>query len=345
MLLFVTSAVSILAQPASPDPGSDPSKIERGLRSDSPREVAWAAWRAASDPGGNWHAQLRDALAKALAAKGGEDSKNVTAILVDSLMRTHAMVAPALSFSLYDEFPDAALALMIKNSERDEDLMFRLLLRSEEERNRVHWLALAFALRSGDFKRHLAEQVRFEYVIEFVDSDAVPVLIREGGPRGIVAGVPSAVQPFNWPGWAEYCLTDSPSSGDELLVLTRQGGVYIHRTPVGNPCPSVAWNDHGQDIVRFLHSFVHCTYCSYDTPQFPDILGAKTTLFWRSPEQAAQLLQRVTKSYAEQCSKFLGAAGYGSLTDSELRSRIKFTIRDLRQKNTVPLPDPNALSR
>ena len=344
--LLIVLAVRLVAQPNAPGTPFGPSPIERSLKSGSPQEVAWAAWNAGAEPTLAVVQGLREALKHAVAATDA-DSRHLTPILLDALIRSGARLSAAEILPLYDSFPNEAVAIAVSDSNRDDEFFFPLLLSAEAQRNRAHWLAIALGYRTANFKEHLAKQVRFEYSIDVVDSEYAPVMVYEGVPGGVIGGVPGGVMPpFGWPPTSRYCVTLSPQQGDQVLVRTLRGDVYLHRSSAEDPpCDRGDWRDHPLDVLRFLYSFAHCAVCSFDTPQFPDILGGKGTVFWRSPEQIQALLREVVQRYVLECRRFLDRVGQNQLSDDEVRSRISIHLNDRRRAKTHPIPDLAELLR
>jgi hypothetical protein len=248
-------------------------------------------------------------------------------------------------------FPDSAVALITRPWEHpDKDIpqLLDLLFRAEADENRARWLALASMLRrSIDFKRHLAEKVRFEYSIDVIDGDGIhPVIALEGGPSGVMGGVRSAALWSNWPQARNYCLTIYPRSGDEILVPpSLVAGVYLRRSLDPNACGSSNWKDNPRDVVRILYSFAHCGLCSSGsrTIEYPDILGGHADISWRSYDQVEHLLVQTAEKYVEECRMFMSALDEGNWSAEQVRPRVTINVSDQRRTKTVSLPSPRGV--
>jgi hypothetical protein len=191
-------------------------------------------------------------------------------------------------------------------------------------------------------KRYLLEHVRFDYAIEVVDSDYLPVQIFVG-PRGVSAGgvlrdVSEAVPGGNeipWPPAApQYCLTMSPRKGDTFLVAA----TYLRMRAGG--CDSGDWGAHSADVLRSLYSMAHCALRQMGprTRPYPNILGGKATLRWRSADETRKALERISDDYVGECRAFVKAIDGPVWTNTELLSRIVITVSDRRGEHSIPIP-------
>jgi hypothetical protein len=353
-LLLFLFALSLSGQPIPDGPGNcSPSIIGQGFASHSKKEVAWAAWCAGISDSqlGRWSEPLRTALIAAIASPEQSENSQLVPILIDALLRSHTDVPVPEAVALYPLFPDSAVALITRPWEHpDKDLpqLLDLVVRAEADENRARWLALASMLRrSIDFKRHLAERVRFEYSIDVIDDHGIhPVIALEGGPSGVMGGVRGAALWSNWPQVQNYCLTLSPRSGDEILVPTSSvAGVYLRRSRDPNACGTTNWKDHSIDVVRFLYSFAHCGLCSSGprTREYPDILGGHADISWRSYEQVERSLVQTAEKYVEECREFLSALDEGNWSAEQVRPKVTITVSDQRRTKTGPLPSPGGV--
>jgi hypothetical protein len=108
--------------------------------------------------------------------------------------------------------------------------------------------------------------------------------------------------------------------------------------PDGQPVDPVGWEDHDREVVRLLMSVAHCDICSRATPDFPNVRGGKATIIWHSAEQARPLLEEAVERYAKECVAMVDALHETTVSESEVRSKVRIWIRDWRRVQTVPIP-------
>ena len=346
LLLLLT--LPLIGQQPFPAGSADcsPASIERGLASDSKRDVAWAAWCAGVDEsqGSRWSQPLRDALRTAISLPQQDQNKFLTLVLIDAVLRSKTVIQVQEAAAIYDSYPDAAVALIAGvygDAAKDSRGILEVLRREEPQNNRARWLALAAPLYwSQDLKRYLAEEVRFEYSINVVDDNDVRPT-RESIGLGVPGGVGGGVSSADWPPRSTYCLTLSSKSGDEALTTTI-ANVFVRRTSYPFPCDTGNWKDHPKDVIRILYSFAHCSTCQYNGPRtrdYPDILGGRAGIEWRSVGQVDASLARVAASYIQECRAFMAALGEGDWSAERILQMVTITVSDQRVNKTEPIPN------
>ena len=136
---------------------------------------------------------------------------------------------------------------------------------------------------------------------------------------------------------------------DEVLTCCIGGNTYLKAwsTSVrgfGDPEPVKprAWEDHDRDVVRALLSIAHCVYCSVERGDFPTVRGGRASIVWHSLEQAHSLLEEAVEQYVKECVRMVGALGESTLSESEIRSKVRIWIRDWRRVQTTAIPSVGA---
>lgn len=277
------------------------------------------------------------------------DNLKLTRVLIDALFRTRAIVPLDEAAALYDVLPDVAVALITaipRNTNQEVLTLMTLLRKTERDQNRPRWLALASILRSSvDFKRYLAEQVRFDYSIDVVDdADIRPIQVFQGAPFGVIGGVIGAIPSDEWPDAPSYRLADVPGGGSEVLIASSfAGDVFLVRSdwPYGPRVPpSAGWKEHPKDVLRMLYTLAHCQICASgpQTREYPNILGGRMEIIWRSAPQVKRLLDQTVDEYVEECRALLSALGDGDWSADQVRSKVAITVSDQRRNKTEPLP-------
>src|ERR1035438_6802848 len=343
LLLTLVNVNVTWAQKARYDPGADEKKIEIGLRSAVPLEVAWAAWRTRSVPEKHWDQPLREALQTAVASQQTKEQELLVRFLLDTLIRSHNPVPMSELLPLYEAYPDAVLALIAQGDDHNDGWLLPLLIRAERENNAPRWMLIASLLSrepSRAFEEHLLDELRIEVPIDIVDGDHLPVLM--GMLGGVIGGV-AAPGPFSadWPDRvAHYCLAAAPAPGDEVIV-TKPKPVYLRRdlTDRHDGC------FHGWDTSRseVSLSFLNDLMPRDRGPNLPTLNLGKLTLFWQGAEETRRILQQAAQDYVEYCRLLMALRQRDrkptrSWTDAELRSRIVLSVSDKRQDKSVALP-------
>ena len=349
LLLTVAYVTVVHAQQSKYDPGVEEAKINLALRSNSPVEVAWAAFRAKSTCCGRFNASLREALQTAVASPRSPEQILLIKYLLDAMIQSRAVAPLSALLPLYNDYPDAILAVMANDMNPLDDRLLPLLMSAEQENNAPRWLLLAALLRrsgSRALDEHLLDELHFEFVIEIVEGNYIPVLKHElrgvtiGGVMGRLPG------PFGWPEPpGQYCLTVTPELGDEVIVAYLEH-VYLRRK-LGdeNSCGRIGKTSRSQLSLLLLSQFPPR---SSDWPDFPLLNGGKGTIVWQGADETRQLLQRATRQYVDDCVRLLQSRGRlgmptRSWTEAELRSRISISLVDLRYDKKVPIPEVNEM--
>src|ERR1017187_4065500 len=121
LLLALVYVNAPAAQQSKYDPGTDEKRIEIGLRSVVPLEVAWAAWRTRFTPAKRrWDQPLREALQMAVMTQQTAERESLIRLLLDTLIRSRISVPMSELLPLYDAYPDAILALIAQGSDHND---------------------------------------------------------------------------------------------------------------------------------------------------------------------------------------------------------------------------------
>lgn len=343
LLLVLVDVNATWAQKVRYDPGTDEKKIEIGLRSVLPLEVAWAAWRTRSVPEKRWGQSLRDALQTAVASQQAKEQELLIRFLLDTLIRSHIPVPMSELLPLYEAYPDAVLALIAQGDDHNDGQLLPLLIRAERENNAPRWLLIVSLLSrqsSRAFEEHLLDELRIEVPIDIVDGDHLPVLMGMRG--GVIGGVAASLPaPADWPDApGDYCLAATPALGDEVIVA-RPEPVYLRRDLTGQHDGCF----HGWDTSRseVSLSFLNNLMPRDRGPNLPTLNLGKLNLFWQGAEETRRILQQAAQDYVEYCRLLMALRlrdkkPTRSWTDAELRSRIVLSVSDKRQDKSVALP-------
>jgi hypothetical protein len=182
----------------------------------------------------------------------------------------------------------------------------------------------------------------------------VPVQIREGPPRGVLGGVVGGIIQGVLSGavtWPEATIYHIELSGDIDHVLTccigrttylKEWSPSVHVFPDAQPADPLAWEDHDREVGRVLLSIAHCAVCSMDRGDFPTIRGGKVSIVWHSLEQARPLLEEAVERYVKECIRMIDALHETTVSESEIRSKVRIWIRDWRRVQTTPIPSVGA---
>jgi hypothetical protein len=341
----------LLAQkpPVAFDPQDDSSLIEKGLRSTLPLQVAISAFRSvkASAPRrGEW---LREALSKSSSLQPEAEARRARRVIFDALIRTRTPVPLTELLPFFDQFPAAVIAVVARNNPREGDDRLPLLLKAEETKNPAYWSAAASLMGQG-IVRYLIDRAHFDYTITVTGEDLVPVYIFGGLPRGVVGGgVPGGIIGSIGPGvaWPEETVYHIEMSGDIDHILTSGVGrntylkawsTTVHAFEDAQPADPLAWEDHDRDVVRVLLSMAYCGVCQLQRGDFPSVRGGKATIVWHSAEQVRPLLEEAIEQYVKECVRMVGALGEPTLTEPEIRSKVRIWVRDGRRVQAIPIP-------
>ena len=151
--------------------------------------------------------------------------------------------------------------------------------------------------------------------------------------------------------WPEPTIYHIEKSGDIDHVLTccigrqtylKEWSPAVHAFDDRQPADPVDWEDHDREVVRILLSIAHCRYCSLDRGDFPNIRGGKASIVWQSVEQAHSLLETAVEQYVQECVRMIRTLGETTLSESEIRPKVRIWIRDLRRATTIPIPSVGA---
>ena len=336
-----------------PDPSGGWAEIQQGLASGSPLQVAIAASRitAVSHPDrGQW---LRAALAGSTSLQPEADARRARQVILDAMIRTRTPARLSELLPFFDESPDAVIDVIAKAMPRQSEDLSPLLRKAEEQRSIIYWNAIASLMDRGTLVRALLQIVRFDYTVSFLDSDLVPVQIWE--PRGVtggglgsmlggvIGGLPG--QKKIWPDVMDYRIEGSGEPRDRLTcciggptylkttLLSAPDITYRPRSPILEP-----WEEHNSAIIAILLDMAYCRFCATFQPDLPDIRGGKATVVWHSAEQAGTLLRQAVDNYLQQCVRMVASLRDVSLTEAEIRSKVRIWLRDRRRVQTVPLP-------
>jgi hypothetical protein len=343
---------SLLAQmpPAVIDPLGDPSLVEKGLQSTVPLQVAISAFRSiniSDQQRGEW---LRAALRGSLSLQPDADAVRTQRAIFDALINTRTPVPLTELLPHFDQFPAAVIAIVARNNPHEREDRLPLLLKAEEAKNFVLWCAAVSLADREQLVHHLIQQARFDYAISVRDEDIVPVQVLGGFPGGVfsgtVAGITGTVPNGSvaWPDSPSYHIELSGDSRD-LLTSGRWRSTYLRASspavsarPDGLPFDPVGWEDHDREVVRMLLSVAHCDMCSTATPDFPNVRGGKATIIWHSAEQARPLLEEAVERYVKECVRMIDALQDTTISESEVRSKVRIWIRDWRRVQTLQIP-------
>jgi hypothetical protein len=344
---------SLLAQtpPTLFDPLGDPSLVEKGLQSTVPLQVAISAFRSVKIADQRRAEWLRAALTASLSLQPEAEAVRARRAIFDALIRTGTPVPLTELLPHFDQFPPAVIAIAAKNNPREGEDRLPLLLKAEEGRNSIYWYAAVSLVDRKQLVHYLVQQVRFDYAISVQDGDFVPVQIREGPPHGviggIVGGIVGAATPYGSVAWPESTIYHIELSGDinELLTSGTWRATYlrawsptVHSFPDAQPADPLAWEDHDREVVRVLASIAHCAVCSFDRGDFPNVRGGKATIIWHSAEQARPLLEEAVERYVNECVRMIDALHETTVSESEIRSKVRIRLRDGRRVQTTPIP-------
>jgi hypothetical protein len=352
--VFILSG-SLFAQtpPAVFDPLDDPSLIEKGLQSSLPLQVAISAFRSikvSDQRRGEW---LRAALRGSLSLQPEAEAVRTRRSILDALIRTRTPVPLTELLPYFDQFPAAVIAIVARNNPREGEDRLPLLLKAEEAKNPVFWYAAMELVDRKELVHHLVQQARFDYAISVFDDDFVPVQIPGGGiprgvPGGVIGGIIGSILPSGSVAWPESTTYHIEFSGGDLLTSGRWRSTFliasspaVNTLPDAQPADPVAWEDHDREVVRLLLSIAHCDMCQAVTPDFPTVRGGKATIIWHSAEQGRPLLEEAVERYVRECVRMVDAL-HETISESEVRSKVRIWIRDSRRVQTTPIPSVGA---
>ncbi len=346
---------SLLAQtpPAVFDPLGDPSLVERGLQSTVPLQVAISAFRSiniSDQQRGEW---LRAALRGSLSLKPDAEAVRAQRTIFDALIRTRTPVPLTELLPHFDQFPAAVIAIVARNNPHEDEDRVPLLLKAEEAKNSALWYAAVSLVDREQLVHHLVQQARFDYAISVLDEDFVPVQVLGGLPIGIMSGTVGGIMgsvPNGSVAWPDSLSYHIELSGDirDILTSGRWRSTYLRASspavsalPDGQPADPLGWEDHDREVVRLLLSVAHCDMCSGATPDFPNVRGGRATIIWHSAEQGRPLLEEAVERYVKECIRMIDAL-HETVSESEVRSKVRIWIRDWRRVQTVPIPSVGA---
>ena len=351
LLLFSLLNGLLVAQtpPAVFDPLGDPSLIEKGLRSTVPLQVAISAFRAVSifdQRRGEW---LREALLRSSSLQPEAEAVRTRRAIFDALIRTRTPVPLTELLPHFDQFPGAVIAIVAKTNPREGEDRLPLLLKAEEGKNSVYWYAALSLVDRKQLVHYLVQQARFDYAITVQDEDFVPVRIPGGHPRGLpglVGGMISGLTngAVQWPPETIYHIEMSGDIDDLLTsgiwrsTYLRRWSPTVHAFPDAQPADPLAWEDHDREVVRILVSIAYCGVCSYDRGDYPNIRGGKVTIVWHSLAQARPLLEKAVEWYVNECVSLVDALHETTVSEAEIRSKVRIWLRDWRTVQTIPIP-------
>jgi hypothetical protein len=355
LILILLLHKLLLAQtpPAAFDPLGDSSLIEKGLRSALPLQVAISAFRCVSvaDPRrGEW---LREALSASPSLQPEAEGRRARRAIFDALIRTRTPVPLVELLPFFDQFPAAVIAVVARDDPNRHEDRLPLLLKTEEAKNRTYWYAAASLMDRKELIHHLLEHSRFDYAVSVLDRDVVPVQVYDRpqiGGRGIPGGVlyGSIGSQVVWPEQTIYHIEMSGDI-DHILTCCVGGNTYlktwsptVHAFEDLQPADPFAWEDHDREVVRVLLSIAHCGACSFDRGDFPNVRGGRASIVWHSAEQARSLLEEAVEQYVKECVRMVGALGETTLTEPEIRSKVRIWVRDWREVRTIPIPSVGA---
>jgi hypothetical protein len=159
---------------------------------------------------------------------------------------------------------------------------------------------------------------------------------------GIISGVSSGSQ-VTWPETTIYHIEMSGDL-DHVLTCCIGGKTYleawspsVHAFQDTQPADPLTWEDHDREVVRILLSIAHCAVCSFDRGDFPNVRGGKATIVFHSLEQAQPLLEAAVEGYVKECVRMIEAL-HETVSESEIRSKVRIWIRDYRMVQTIPIP-------
>jgi hypothetical protein len=346
----------VLAQtpPAAFDPLGDSSLIEKGLRSTKPLQVAISAFRCVNvnDPRrGEW---LREALSRSPSLQPEAEGRRARRAIFDALIRTRTPVPLIELLPFFDQFPAAVIAVVARDDLDKREDRLPLLLKTEEAKNPAYWYAAASLMDRKELIHHLVEQACFDYAISVLDQDFVPVQVHGGTPRGVIGGgisggaLGSIGSQVAWPEETVYHIEMSGEI-DHVLTSGIGGNTYLKAWPTAvhafedpQPADPLAWEDHDREVVRVLLSIAHCGACSFDRGDFPNVRGGRASIVWHSTEQARTLLEEAVEQYVRECVRMVATLGEATLTEPEIRSKVRIWVRDWRQVRTIPIPGVSA---
>jgi hypothetical protein len=342
LLLALLHVNAPSAQPSKYDPGTDEKRIETGLRSVVPLEVAWAAWRTRFAPSKRWDQPLREALQVAVASQQTKEQELLIRFLLDTLIRSHTPVPVSELLPLYEAYPDAILALIAQGSDHNDGQLLPLLIRAEREDNASRWMLIASLLsreRSRAFEEHLLDELRIEISIDIVEGQHLPVFLpdRSGVIGGIVGSSPA---PADWPDLpAVYCLAVTPEPGDSVII-TNPEAVYLRRYLADQNTCFHGWKTSRSHLsLSYLTNLIPRASGTY----LPPLNLEKLTLVWQGAEETRRILQESAQEYIQYCRLLMAARQQArkatrSWNDAEMRSRIVLSVSDKRQDKSVALP-------
>jgi hypothetical protein len=343
---------SLLAQtpPAVFDPLGDPALVEKGLKSTVPLQVAISAFRSmniSDQQRGEW---LRAVLRGSLSLQPEGESVRAQRAIFDALIRTRTPVPLTELLPHFDQFPSAVIVIVARNNPREGDDRLPLLLKAEEAQNFVLWCAAVSLVDRGQLVHHLVQQARFDYAISVLDEDFMLVQALGGQlggtPSRAVGGITGSIPNGSvaWPDSLSYDIEvwgdirDSLTSGTWRSTYLKAWSPATSALPDGQPTDPVGWEDHDREVVRLLLSVAHCDACSRATPDFPNVRGGKATIIWHSAEQGRPLLEKAVERYVKECVAMVDALHGTTISESEVRSKVRIWIRDWRRVQTVPIP-------
>jgi hypothetical protein len=347
VFLILNSLLLAQTRPVVFDPLDDPSKVETGLQSTVPLQVAFSALYSinSSNPRrGEW---LRSALRGSSSLEPEAEALRTRRAIFDALIRTRTPVPLTELLPHFDQFPAAVIAIVAKNNPREGEDRLPLLLKAEEGRNSIYWNAAASLLDRKQLVHYLVQHARFDYAITVQDEDFLPVQILERTPGGVTLGGITGGNPNFSVAWPESTIYHIEFSGevDELLTIGTGRSTYlralppaVHTFPDAQPADPIAWEDHDREVVRILASIAHCAICAFDRGDFPNVRGGKATIIWHSAEQARPLLEEAVDRYVKECVRMIGALQETPVSESEIRSKVRIWLWDTRRVRTIPIP-------
>jgi hypothetical protein len=335
-MLQVVATASIAAQ-TRPEDERRLEAIRVGLRSDDPRQVAWAVSDATVDQ----LAAVREDIAVALE-RYKSTASNATPIpwLLDAAVQAKAPIPATTLQAFWKQQPvQSALLFPYATGNRDETLV-KLL----PESNGAAWFAAANLLighQVDGFAAALVQRVRFHVTVHVTDVPGVGIADATGMGIGETMG-------WQEPGFPPFPLYRfvSPYHAGARMLLDGPRPVYYQR----DVRDAGGWDEYGMspptndEISTYLASITKAFVSLTPLPE-----RAERTVLWENARQFETEIERIRNPLLgmyQQLVQALVNAGVITSSDAPGTDRaVTVQLEDRRRDRSTPLPSVPAPSR